>query len=583
MNNNNYDTSKITSLSNLQALRTRPAMYIGSTSSQGINQIIQEVIDNCLDEYSAGYGNEVNIYIDKDNFIEIADKGRGIPVGNHSEWKKDDGTPLNTLTGVLTKLHSGGKFRRDGSSGYFNGSTGTYGIGVKTTNAMSQIFICTVKRDGKIYQQSFSKGEPTTEVLEIGKTSETGTTIKFRPDKEIFKETIAPNDKKLQSRLHEITALNANLKINYKNELTGVDKQFFYENGISDYILQELLVDKKLLFDTPLYYSSSYSNEDETIQVEFSLLYQDSLEDNQIIKTFANNVTTREHGTHLQGFKEGYKEAINNYALKQKLINQPLEIKYLFDNLCLIISVHLRECELEGQTKNKLGNTIAKDGVYEVVKEFFGKLSKEQKTIIDTIIIRANAVKEAEEAARKAKINSRKASKVTKMALPGKLADCATNKGYSEVFFTEGDSASGSAISARTSSYQAIMPLRGKILNTEKVDFDKALSSDTAKSLIACIGTGVGKQFNLDRCRYNKLIIMADADIDGSHICNLILTLIYNYMRPLLEQGYVYTTCPPLYKITNKKERIYLKDDAELKQYRKEHKGENYTVNRFKG
>lgn len=331
-----------------------------------------------------------------------------------------------------------GKFNRDGSSAYFGGSVGLHGLGCKCGVALSDNFVVQVKRDNKIYQQTFSKGKPTSDVEVIGKTKDTGTTIKFHPDKEIFKETIEPNDKKLQSRLHEITALNANLKINYKNELAKVDKVFYYPNGISDYIKNELLSNKKLLFDIPLYYNYTYKGEQEDVQVEFSFIYQDSIEDNQIIKTFANNITTREHGTHLQGFKDGFKDAINNYASKNKLITQPIELKYLLENICLIISVHLKECELEGQTKNKLGNTIATEAVKESVNQFFNKLSKEQKEVLNTIIIRANAVKEAEEAARKAKINSRKANKVTKMALPGKLSDCATNKGYSEVFFVEG-------------------------------------------------------------------------------------------------------------------------------------------------
>lgn len=509
--NNNYGVEQITSLEGLQAIRKKPAMYIGSTSQEGINQIIFEVWDNSFDEYVAGYGNEVNVLIDKDNYITIEDHGRGIPVGPHPEWKNPDGTPMNTLTGVLTKLHAGGKLFSNGESGYMS-SIGTYGIGAKASNAVSDDFAVIVKRDGKIYQQKFSKGIPITDVEEIGKTNETGTTIKFHPDPEIFKSTLQPNDKKLQNRLDEITSLNVNLKVNYNNELTKTKITFYYPNGIADYIKYKLVKDKNLLFDNVIHYIGEYTKDNETIKVEFAFIYTDELESNEIIKTFANNVSTKEHGTHLQGFKDGYKNAINQYAINKKWITEPIETKYLMDNICLIVSVKLRECELDGQTKNKLGNVITKEGVEEVVKQFFNKLNKEQQNIIQTIIERANKVKEAEEAARRARINTRKANKVNKMALPGKLSDCSNTKGYTELFMCEGDSASGTAKTARYREFQAILPLRGKILNVEKSGFDKMINSEVIQSLIASIGTGIGKNFNINKCRYDKIIMMTDAD-----------------------------------------------------------------------
>jgi DNA gyrase subunit B len=332
-----------------------------------------------------------------------------------------------------------GKLFANGESGYFS-TIGTYGLGAKLTNALSDDFIAKVKRNGRIYRQTFKKGRPTSDVEIIGTVdlNDTGTKITFHPDSTIFKTTIQPNDKKLQNRLDEITSLNTNLKVNYKNELANVDTTFYYPNGIADYINKKLLKDKKLLFEEPIYYSSEYVDNDETIKVEFSLMYVDDVESNEIIKTFANNVSTKEHGTHLVGFKEGYKEAINQYSISKKWITEPIEIKYLMDNICLIVSVKLRECELDGQTKNKLGNLIAKDGVANVVKEYFNKLSKEQQVVIQTIVERANKVKEAEEAARRARINTRTANKIKKIALPGKLADCSSNKGYSELFLVEG-------------------------------------------------------------------------------------------------------------------------------------------------
>jgi len=727
----NYDVNSIKSLSAVDSIRLKASMYIGTTSQDGVNQLVYEIWDNSLDEYCAGYGNEIDVLIDKDNYVTIKDYGRGVPANLHPEWKNEDGTPMYTLTGIFTKIHAGGKLFADGSSGYFS-TVGVYGVGSTVVNCLSDYFEVTSYRDGKIYNQKFSKGIPISNVeITDNATNSTGTIIKFHPDSTIFKSTIQPNDKKLQNRLDEITSLNVNLKINYKNELANTEHTFCYPNGISDYIKNKLLKDKPLLFDTPIYYKSEFIKDDEKVQVEFALMYVDDVESNEIIKTFANNVSTKEHGTHLQGFKEGYKETINQYAINKKWINEPIEIKYLLDNICLIISVKLKECELDGQTKNKLGNIIAREGVSEVIKEFFSKLTKEQQSIIQTIIERANKVKEAEEAARRARINTRKANKVNRMSLPGKLADCSNNKGYTELFLVEGDSAGGcfvgdtlvklldgrnipiqqiveehrqgkknyvycstkngdiriqkienafktktvnevceimldnnkiikctkdhlfmlrdgtykeaqyltnedslmplyikyndtnynhkiksvkfiyyengidvydltipiyhnfalsdgvfvhnSAKDARFREFQAILPLRGKILNVEKTGFDKMINSDVIQSLIASIGTGIDKKFNINKCRYDKVIIMTDADVDGYHIMNLLLTFIYNYMRPLIEQGYVYATTPPLYKIITKKTSIYIKDDYELKEYKRKHPNIDIKVQRFKG
>ena len=506
-----YDVNSIKSLSQIDSIRLKPSMYIGTTSQDGINQLVYEIWDNSLDEYSAGYGNEIDVFIDKDNYITIKDHGRGVPADLHPEWKNLDGTPMYTLTGIFTKIHAGGKLFADGTSGYFS-TVGVFGVGSTAVNCLSDYFEVTSCRDNKIYNQKFSKGEPISNVEIMVGSDQTGTTIKFHPDPTIFKSTIQPNDKKLRNRLDEITSLNVNLKVNYKNELAKTEEEFYYPNGISDYIKNKLLKEKPLLFDNPIYYKDKFIKDNEFVDVEFSFIYTDEVESNEIIKTFANNVSTKEHGTHLQGFKEGFKEAINQYAINKKWISEPIEIKYLMDNICLIVSVKLRECELDGQTKNKLGNILAKEGVAEIVKKYFEKLDKEQQNIIQTIIERANKVKEAEEAARRARINTRKANQIKKMALPGKLADCGNTKGYTELFMCEGLSAAGSAKDARYREFQAVLPLRGKILNVEKTGFEKMINSEVIKSLIASIGTGIGKHFDISKCRYDKVILMTDAD-----------------------------------------------------------------------
>lgn len=579
---NEYGVDQIDSLDGLEAVRKRPGMYIGSTSQRGVTHLVFETIDNSIDEFVAGYGTEIYLTIEKNGKVIVKDSGRGIPVGPHSRWKKSDGTPLNTLTGVLTKLHAGGKFNKAGSG--YSQSSGLHGVGVKAVNALSEYFVATVKRNGKIYQQKFSEGNPTTDVTIIGDTNETGTTIEYLPDKKIFKQTLEPSEATLISRLEEIVALNKGLKFIYNNEITGTQKEFYSEEGIISYVKQ-MTEDKKLLFNDVFYFRDKIliNNSIEFIG-EVSFIYDDEEKPHETFKSFANNINTYEGGYHLQGFRNGFKNWINDYGIKNGLIKNDIELRYLMDGIYAVISVKLPEIEFEGQTKTKLGNEEAQEAVSLIVKSMFDKFIHTRKTDVENIIMRASKVKEAEEAARKARQNARAANKVTKEALPGKLQDCGNKNGYRELIVCEGDSASGSIKQGRFSKFQAVLPLRGKVLNTEKSDFDKMLKSEAIRNIMAAIGTGFGAKFDLKKARYDKIIIMTDADDDGSHITTLILTLFYNYMRPLLEEGYVYLSKPPLYRVLLKdKTYKYVATDGDLKEFKRSHGNKMVNVQRFKG
>ena len=469
-----------------------------------------------------------------------------------------------------------------------NCSGGLHGVGTKCVNALSDMFKVTVKRDGKIYHQEFCQGNPTTGVDVIGTCdiNDTGTIIEYHPDKEIFKITLEPNDKDIQNRIDELASLNAGIKVNYINEITGFEKTYYYEDGIIGYT-KRLIENVTPLFENPFYLKGNYeipNSDGRIIMVETSFIYDDEEKASETIKTFANNINTYEGGFHLQGFRNEYRKQMNDIASTNKWSNSNIELKYLLDGIHAVVSVKVPECEFEGQTKTKLGNAEVQDAVEYVIREQFKEIikNKELMSIIENIITRAVRVKEAEEAARKARANARKINKTSKLALPGKLADCGNKNGYTELFVVEGDSAAGSAKSGRYREFQAILPLRGKILNTEKADIERMMKSEAIQNIIAAMGTGIGAKFDIKKSRYDKLIIMADADVDGAHITILILTLIYNYMRPLLENEMVYITMPPLYKVVKNKKVIYLRDDHELKEFKKKH-GSDIDVQRFKG
>lgn len=507
--NDEYGADQISALEGLDAIRARPAMYVSSTSQKGVNQLCWEIIDNSVDEYVAGHGKEINFHIFKDCSVEISDSGRGIPVGVSDKFKDEHGKSMNVLTVVLTKIHAGGKF----ATGNYKASAGSYGVGQKAVVALSDDFVVKVKRDGHIYQQTFSKGKATSEVEIIGKTKETGTTIKYHPDATIFKSTIQPNSYDVKRRIAELASLNAGLQVNYKNDIDNEEITFLYEDGIIGYT-KRLAENKNLLFDNPFYVRGEYTETDgNVIIVETSFIYDDESESNQVIKTFANNINTYEGGTHLAGFRNALKKGLNEFAIEKKLIKSPIELKYLLDGIYATISIKIMTPELDGQTKTKLGNTSAQDAVETVMNDFFNKITKGKNqftAIFETIIDRATKVKEAEEAARRARAMRRTATKTSKLALPGQLADCAnsTTGEYSEICLVEGNSAAGSAKEGRHPAFQAVLPLRGKVLNVEKASLDKMLNSPAIKTIIAAFGAGIGKTFNIDKLRYDKILIM---------------------------------------------------------------------------
>jgi len=583
INQNQYGVDQIEALDNRSSVRRRPGMYIGSTSSQGIGKLCEEIIDNSIDEFIMGFGDEIDINIYEDATVKIIDRGRGIPVGPHKKWVNEDGTSMDTLTGILTTLHAGGKF----SNGGYATASGLHGVGSTCVNFLSDFFEVIVKREGKIYRQQFKIGIPQTKNPEIiGKCdlSDTGTQITYHPDKEIFKITLEPHCKDLQKRLNELASLNMGLKINYKNEISGVDREIYYPDGISGYV-KRLIENENLLYDKPIYIKGSHTLPNEKIIiVEIAFIHIDNEQPSEIIKTFANNINTHEGGYHLQGFRNSYKKQLNKYGFDNKLIEEIIELKYLLDGICVVISIKIPDPEFDGQTKNKLGNLEAQTAIEDVMDKAFEQMfkNKEDKIVFETLIMRAMKVKEAEEVARKARALNRKAGKANRMALPGKLADCANKNGYSEIFVVEGDSAGGSAKNGRFREFQAILPLFGKLLNTEKATLDQMIDSEKIKIIIAALQAGVGSTFDINKVRYDKIIIMSDADVDGAHITALILTFFYKYMRPLIEDGRIHLACPPLYKITKGKQDIYIKDDQELREYKKKN-GSNFTSVRFKG
>jgi len=586
---NEYGVDQIDTLEGLLAVRRRPGMYIGSTSQKGVTHLIWEVADNSVDEFVAGFGSEIWITIEKDATVTVVDKGRGIPVGPHARIKDSDGNPMDTLTVVCTKLHAGGKFNGE-NSGY-KVSAGLHGVGIKTVTALSDYMRVRVKRNGKVYQQTFSKCYPTSGVEVVGTCdiNETGTEVKYHPDKDIFKQTIYPDCKALQNRISELVSLNAGLKVYYVNENTGVNEVFYQEDGIAGYA-KRLAGEKPLLYDDVIFIKEKVDiSSTKTIIAEIAMIHDDDENGNNNIKTFANNINTHEGGYHLDGFKNAYRKILNKYASDRKLVKdkETLSIKYLLEGLNAIVSVKVPEPEFEGQTKTKLGNAEVEDVIEEVMIKFFENVSKEEKfiNILDSIVLKSLKAKEADEAAKKARALVKKGNKLKKLALPGKLADCDPKSPYSEMYIVEGDSAGGSAKQGRNRYFQAILALRGKLLNTEKGSLEKLLKSDTIKAIIGSIGTGIdapNQKCEIEKARYDKIIIMTDADIDGAHIKILLLTFFYNYMRPLLEAGMIYVAQSPLYRVQTKKgEAIYLMSDAEKKAYM--NKYPNAEIQRFKG
>ena len=558
-NHEEYNASEIQVLEGLEAVKRRPGMYIGSTDARGLHHLVWELVDNAIDEALAGYCTHVEVDIGADNSISVRDNGRGIPVGYHEKMGK------SALEVTLTVLHAGGKF---GGSGY-KVSGGLHGVGLSVVNALSKWLVAEVRRDGQVYRQEYDHGEPVTgvEVVAACEEGDSGTTITYLADGEIFDQVEYSFDT-LAGRMRELAFLNKGLKITVTDhrEEPARQKSFCYEGGIVSFV-QHLNKNKDVLHPAPIYFSAEKDDpeKNETASVEVAMQY--SSDYNESVFTFANNINTMEGGSHLQGFRAALTRVVNDYARKAKLLKESdpnLSGDDIREGLTAIISVKLTEPQFEGQTKTKLGNAYIRALVDGAVSDGLGAYLEEHPAEARQIIDKCLMANRAREAARKARELARRKTALDSTSLPGKLADC-TEKDPSlcEIFLVEGDSAGGSAKQGRNPAFQAILPLRGKILNVEKTRLDKILSNNEIKAMITAFGAGIDQDFDPSKLRYHKIVCMTDADVDGSHIRILMLTFFYRHMRPLIEQGYVYIAQPPLYKISRGKNVWYAYSDEE--------------------
>jgi len=542
-----YDASNITVLEGLEAVRKRPGMYIGSTDGRGLHHCVYEAVDNSVDEALAGFCDEVTVLIHKDNSISVEDNGRGIPVEHHSQYN------MSTLTVVLTKLHAGGKFDKNS----YKVSGGLHGVGVSCVNALSEEFIAEVHRDGFEYKQTFSKGNPTSEVIKIGPSEKRGTKVSFKPDMTIF-ETDDFQFKTLSSRLRELAFLNKGLTINVLDERTDEKHNFFYEGGIASFV--EYLNETKNSFHDVIYLEKEADNS--VVQVAFQ--YNDTYSEQ--VFSFVNNINTVDGGTHLVGFRTALNRIMNKYLGQLKIGKDVVRLTNddTKEGLVAVISVKIPEPQFEGQTKSKLGNSSVRPLVDHAVAETLSTFFEENPNIAKQILDKAVNAYKARDAARRARELTRRKGALDGLSLPGKLADCSNkDPAESEIFIVEGDSAGGSAKMGRNRENQAILPLRGKILNVEKARLAKILGSEQITNILTALGCGVGEEFNIEKTRYHKIIIMADSDVDGSHIATLILTFFYRYLKPLIDAGYVYIAQSPLYLVKKGKSKHYALNDAE--------------------
>nr|WP_228275661.1 DNA topoisomerase (ATP-hydrolyzing) subunit B [Gracilibacillus oryzae] len=547
-----YDADQIQVLEGLEAVRKRPGMYIGSTNEKGLHHLVWEIVDNSIDEALAGYCDHIEVFIEEDNSITVVDNGRGIPVSMHEK------TGRPAVETIMTVLHAGGKF---GGGGY-KVSGGLHGVGASVVNALSSELEVYVHRDGKLHYISFSRGKLTNELQVIGETDITGTRTRFKPDEEIFTETTLYNYETLATRLRELAFLNKGLSISIqdKREPEKEPETFYYEGGIKSYV--EHLNRTKEVLHEPFYAEKEESN----IQVEVSLQYNDGYVSN--IYSFANNIHTYEGGTHESGFKTGLTRVINDYARKNNLFkeNDPnLSGEDVREGLTAIISVKHPDPQFEGQTKTKLGNSEARTITDSAFSELFSKFLFENPNTARIIVDKGLMASRARLAAKKARELTRRKGALEVSSLPGKLADCSSrDASISELYIVEGDSAGGSAKQGRDRHFQAILPLRGKVLNVEKARLDKILSNNEIRTIITALGTGIGEEFDITKARYHKIVIMTDADVDGAHIRTLLLTFLFRFMKPLIEHGYVYIAQPPLYQVKQGKAVYYTYSDKEL-------------------
>ena len=575
MSENNYGGDQIQILKGLEAVRKRPGMYIGSTSSRGLHHLVYEIVDNAVDEALAGYCNTIEVTINQDNSITVIDNGRGVPVDvNH-----ETGKPAVEV--VYTMLHAGGKF---GGGGY-KVSGGLHGVGASIVNALSEWMEVYVKRDGHIYNQRYERGNVCYPLKVVGDCplEETGTKVTFLPDKEIFQETTVYEYNILKSRLREMAFLTKGIKIVLKDAREGIEQErvFHYEGGIKEFV-EYLNKSKDALYDKIIYCEGLKDG----VQVEVAFQHNDGY--NEVVDSFVNNIKTPEGGTHLTGFKNALTKTFNDYAKKNKLIKdseQSLSGDDIREGLTAIVSVKIEDPQFEGQTKQKLGNTVARSAVDSIVSEQLEIFLEQNPAVAKVICEKSILAQRAREAARKARDLTRRKTALENTSLPGKLADCSDRDPKNcEIYIVEGDSAGGSAKTARSRATQAILPLRGKILNVEKARLDRILGNEEIKAMITAFGTGIHEDFDISKLRYHKIIIMTDADVDGAHIATLLLTFFYRFMPELIKQGHVYLAQPPLYKIEKNKKVWYAYSDEELNQIMLEiGRDQNNTVQRYKG
>lgn len=547
----NYDATKIQVLEGIEAVRQRPAMYIGDTGTRGLHHLVYEVADNSIDEAMAGYCSNIDVVIHSDNSVTVADDGRGIPVDIHKEQKKP------AVEVVLTTLHAGGKFDHR----MYKVSGGLHGVGVSVVNALSEWLEVEVRRDGKVYHQRYKKGHTASKLTVIGKSHKTGTKVTFKPDAAIFTRSIELAFETLATRMRELAFLNKGVRISLTDERADKEEVFQFDGGIVSFV-EHLNKNKNALHKKPIY----FQREKDEVSVEVSMQYNDSY--SETIFTFANNINTIEGGTHLSGFKSALTRAANQYCKNKKLLKSAdaaLSGDDIREGLAAVISVKIPNPQFEGQTKTKLGNADVEGVVASMVNDSLGGFFEENPSVANKIVEKATLAARAREAARKARELTRRKGALEMSGLPGKLSDCSeTDASMCEVYLVEGDSAGGSARQGRDRRFQAILPLKGKILNVEKARLDKVLSNEEIKTIITALGCGIGEEFNAERLRYHKVILMADADVDGSHIRTLLLTFFYRQMPKLLEEGRIYIAQPPLYKVKRGKREEYIQTESEM-------------------
>ena len=565
-----YNESDIQVLEGLDPVRKRPGMYIGSTDTRGLHHLVTEVVDNSIDEALAGYCTHITVEILADGAVRVTDNGRGIPTGIHPTEGR------SAVEVVLTKLHAGGKF---GNGGY-KISGGLHGVGVSCVNALSEWLVAEVKQNGKIHRVRFNRGIAERPLAVVGETEETGTIVTFYPDAEIF-ETLDFNYESIKSRLRELAYLNKGLTIEIADQRVEPEKRevFCYEGGIISFV-ESLNKTKETIFENVIYFDAKYVDS----EVEVAMQYNDSYSDT--ILTFANNINTEEGGTHLEGFKSALSKVINEYGTRMGILKgaDKLSGEDVREGLTAVISVKIAEPQFEGQTKTKLGNSSMRAAVSKGVTEGFGTYLEEHPREAKELILKTITAQRAREAARAARETARRKSALESTTLPGKLADCTDkNPKHCEIYLVEGDSAGGSAKQGRDRRFQAILPLRGKILNVEKARLHKVLENEEIKAMITAFGCGINTDYDESKLRYDRIICMTDADVDGSHIRILMLTFFFRFMRPLIENGHVYIAQPPLYKLSKGKQEHYFYDDDALNKFYEENGRKGWDLQRYKG